>query len=151
MWELLKFQLCIKIVSFNAWISYFVWNFKVTLWNSTQNILPIHGKMCILFTGEIERPLRFKSSYVFLKLQQNLVNTVVADALARCFVRLDINSRVIGWVGYVGLPSKGKDSKYLHHLKAAKWRELQISFHVSTSISVGKRLSLPILFLQMYR
>ena len=47
----LKFQCCIKIISFNIWVRYFVWNFKGT-WNSTQNILPIHWKMEILFTGE---------------------------------------------------------------------------------------------------
>ena len=37
------------------------------LWNSTQNILPMHWKMQILFTGENLRALRFKSSYVVLK------------------------------------------------------------------------------------
>ena len=37
---------------FNVWVGCFVWNFKGTLWNSTQNILPIHWKMCILFTSE---------------------------------------------------------------------------------------------------
>ena len=45
-----KIQLCLKIVSFNVWVRYFVWNFKGSLWNSTQNILPIHSihwKMCI--------------------------------------------------------------------------------------------------------
>ena len=31
-----------KILTFNVWLRYFVWNFKVTLWNSTQSILPIH-------------------------------------------------------------------------------------------------------------
>ena len=30
----------------------FVWNFKGYLWNSTQNIWPIHWKMWILFTCE---------------------------------------------------------------------------------------------------
>ena len=44
-----------------------MWNFKGYLWNSTQNILPIHWKMWILFTGENLRALRFKSSLVFLK------------------------------------------------------------------------------------
>ena len=63
----LKFKCCIKIVSFNVWVRYFVWNFKGTLWNSAQNILPIHWKMCILFPCEYLRALRFKSSYVFLK------------------------------------------------------------------------------------
>ena len=53
----------------NVWVGYFVWNFKGYLWNSTQNILPIHWKMWILFTaaGENLRALRFKSSSVFLK------------------------------------------------------------------------------------
>ena len=32
-------------------LRYFVWNFKGTLWNSTQNILPIHRKMWILFVS----------------------------------------------------------------------------------------------------
>ena len=49
------------------WIRYFVWNFKGTLWNSTQNILPIHWKMRFLYNIEILRALRFKSSYAFLK------------------------------------------------------------------------------------
>ena len=38
----LKFSLWIKSTSFNLWVRYFVWNFKGTLWNSTQNIFPIH-------------------------------------------------------------------------------------------------------------
>ena len=46
-WELLSFQHCIKIISINVWARYFVWSFKGTLWNSTQNILPIHWKICI--------------------------------------------------------------------------------------------------------
>ena len=44
-YELLRFQCCIKITSFNVWVRSFVWNFKGYLWNSTQNILPIHRKM----------------------------------------------------------------------------------------------------------
>ena len=38
------------------------WNFKGTLWNSSQNILPIHWKMDILFSFENLRTLRVKSS-----------------------------------------------------------------------------------------
>ena len=37
--ELLKCHCCIKIISFNVWVRYFVWNFKGTLWNSTQKNL----------------------------------------------------------------------------------------------------------------
>ena len=53
-----------KIIAFNVCARYFVWNFKGYLWNSTQNILPIHWKMWILFTGKKLRTLRFKSSSV---------------------------------------------------------------------------------------
>ena len=49
------------------WVRYFVWNFKGTLWNSTQNILFIHWKIWFLYNIEILRALRFKSSYSFLK------------------------------------------------------------------------------------
>ena len=45
----LKFQCCIKIASFNVWVRYFEWNFEGNLGNSTQNILSIHWRMCILF------------------------------------------------------------------------------------------------------
>ena len=44
-----------------------MWNFKGTLWNSTQNILPIHWKISFLYNTDILRALKFKSSYVFLK------------------------------------------------------------------------------------
>ena len=44
-----------------------MWNFKGYLWNSTQNILPIHWKIRFLYDIEILRALRFKSSYAFLK------------------------------------------------------------------------------------
>ena len=44
-----------------------MWNYKGTLWNSTQNILPIHWKIGFLHNIEILSALRFKSSYAFLK------------------------------------------------------------------------------------
>ena len=44
-----------------------MWNFKGYLWNSTQNILPIHWKIWFLYSIGILRALRFKSSYAFLK------------------------------------------------------------------------------------
>ena len=59
-----------KKASFNVSVRYFVWNFKGTLWNSTQNLLPIHWKMCTSFAGENLRAVRFKSSEVFLKWPQ---------------------------------------------------------------------------------
>ena len=61
-----------KSTSFDVWARYFVWNFKGTLWNSTQNILPIHWKIWILCSIELLRALRFKSSYVFLKRPPDL-------------------------------------------------------------------------------
>ena len=45
----------------------FVWNFKGTLWNSAQNILPIHWKIWFLYNIEILKVLRFKSSCTFSK------------------------------------------------------------------------------------
>ena len=57
---------CIKIISFHVWLSYFVWNFKSPLWNSTQNILPLHWKICILWRGINFRAVRFKKmKYIF--------------------------------------------------------------------------------------
>ena len=44
-----------------------MWNFKRYLSSSSQNILPIHWKVCILFTGDNLRALRLKTSQVFLK------------------------------------------------------------------------------------
>ena len=44
-----------------------MWNFKVTLWNSTQNIWPIHWKIWFLYNIKILRAHRFKSSYAVLK------------------------------------------------------------------------------------
>ena len=41
--------------------------FQRGLWNSTQNILPIHWKMQLLYNVEILRALGFKSSYVVWK------------------------------------------------------------------------------------
>ena len=43
-----------------------MWNFIGHLWNSTQNILPIHWKV-FLWNIEILRALRVKSPYAFLK------------------------------------------------------------------------------------
>ena len=78
----------IKSTSFNVWVRYFVWNFKGTLWNSTQNIIPIHWKIWFLCNFEILRALRFKSSYVFLKRppghirEPNFINIVTILKLA---------------------------------------------------------------------
>ena len=61
-YELLNLRaLKISMLYKNVWVRYFVWNFKGYLWNSTQNISPIHWKMWILFKGEDLRALRFKS------------------------------------------------------------------------------------------
>ena len=59
-----------KTVSLNEWIRYFVRNFKGCLWNSKQNILSIHWKMCILFADGNLTALGFKSSLVFFKRPQ---------------------------------------------------------------------------------
>ena len=43
-----------------------MWNCKGILWNSTQNILPIHWKIWFLYSVQVLRAPRFKSSYAFL-------------------------------------------------------------------------------------
>ena len=63
----LKFSHVNKSTSFIVWVKCFMWNFKCTLWNSTQNNLPIHWKTSFLYKIEILRALRFESSYTFLK------------------------------------------------------------------------------------
>ena len=63
----LNFHMWIKSTSFNVWVKYFVCNFKGNLWNSTQNILPIHWKMWSLYNIKILRAFRFESSYAFMK------------------------------------------------------------------------------------
>ena len=66
-----KIRCYMKIASFIVWVRYSVWNFKRTLWNSTQNILPKHWKMSVLISGENLRALIFKSWEAFLKRPQN--------------------------------------------------------------------------------
>ena len=41
-----------KYSSFSEWARYFVWNFKGYLWNSTQNILPIHWKIRFWYNAQ---------------------------------------------------------------------------------------------------
>ena len=60
----LKISSVTKITYFNVWSRYFVWNFKGTIWNSTQ----IHSKIRLLYNVVILRAFKFKSSYAFLKL-----------------------------------------------------------------------------------
>ena len=60
-----------------------MWNFKGTLWNSTQNILPIHWKIQFLYNIEILRALRFKSSYAVLKRPPDWGETLGLGALGR--------------------------------------------------------------------
>ena len=43
----------------------FLWNCKGYLWNSTQNILPIHWKIWLLCNVENLRALKFKSSQIY--------------------------------------------------------------------------------------
>ena len=64
----LKISTLYKIASFNVWVRYFVWNFKGNLWNSTQNILPIHWKTW--FSHKIEILRIFRSFQVFWQWQQ---------------------------------------------------------------------------------
>ena len=60
---LLKFQHCIKIVSLNVWVRYFVWNFKVPCEIPHKISYPYNKKMYISYTDGNLRALWFKSSY----------------------------------------------------------------------------------------
>ena len=53
-----------------------MWNFKGTLWNSTQNIFPIRWKIWFLCNIAILRALRFKSPYAFLKRPPDYNKTI---------------------------------------------------------------------------
>ena len=61
-------HLHINILPVNVWVKYFERNCKCDLYDSTQNILPIHWKMFTLYRGKLSRALRlrFVSWYVLL-------------------------------------------------------------------------------------
>ena len=44
----LNFSMSHKMISYNVWEGFFVWNLKGTLWNSTQNTLSIRRKRCLI-------------------------------------------------------------------------------------------------------
>ena len=54
--------------AYNVWVRYLVWNFKGYIWNATQNIWPIHLKVCNVLRSEIFRAPRFMSLLAFLML-----------------------------------------------------------------------------------
>ena len=45
--EMQKYR-TVKCIFCCVWVPNFVWNFKRALWNFTQNLEPIHHKICIL-------------------------------------------------------------------------------------------------------
>ena len=53
-----------------------MWNFKRTLWNPTQNIIPIHWKIWFSCNVEILRAFRLKRSYAILKQPPGTVLSV---------------------------------------------------------------------------
>ena len=65
--RILKISILKKTVSLNVLVRYFVWNFEGFLWNSTQNTLQIHWKICRSLISEDLRAPRLTSSQVFLK------------------------------------------------------------------------------------
>ena len=52
----------------------------IYLWNSIQNILPIHWKINLLWNIEILRALRVKSSYAFLKRPPGHLDIIIRTA-----------------------------------------------------------------------
>ena len=106
-----KCQCCTKMISFSVWMRYFVWNFKDSLWNSTQNILPIYWKMCILF------------------LYPGAHNEDVGEVYCFHSVRLSVHpprmlcplcgSLPISWIG---ISSRGIGIVFLEYLKTSNIR-----------------------------
>ena len=70
-----------KIFFFNVWVRYFVWNFEGNLWNSTHNILPLHGKMCSLLINE---NLRTPSLQALNTLKPSQNGRHFADDIFKC-------------------------------------------------------------------
>ena len=66
-WELSNIHISTNETSFNVWVRNFVWYFKGSLWNSRQNILPMHWNTWFKYNVENSRALRLTSLYVFLK------------------------------------------------------------------------------------
>ena len=100
----------IKSAPFNVWVKYFVCNFKVTLWNSTQNILPTHWKIWFLYNIEILRALRFKSSYAFL--------------ISIIWPRHIGNRELLGWRWWFWICIKPLCFRSVNHI----WTEVIISY-----------------------
>ena len=63
-WEFLKCQCCIKSISFNVWVRYFVWNFKIAFWNWNSKMWYPYIERCVL--SNKLRHLRLKSLWSFL-------------------------------------------------------------------------------------
>ena len=117
-----------------------MWNFKGTLWNSTQNILPIHWKIWLLYNIEILRALRFKSSYapwyrqaifdskghvVFLCWMQDLCNITVKWICTSC-------NYILMWVSCYSRLQLGHHLSYIADL----WCNLiQVCRYIYASIN----------------
>ena len=53
-WELVNLHFSTNYTYFSVWVRYFVWTFKVYLWNytHTKNILPIHWEIWFIWKVE---------------------------------------------------------------------------------------------------
>ena len=118
-----------------------MWNFKGYLWNSTQNILPIHWtcwKMCILSTYDNLRALRIKSSYAFLKhppddlempcmikiLATNVAPYWIADEISDCVTVSDYSAAWLASKGFpIVIPGGPRDWLYTGWLWCQIWKD----------------------------
>ena len=118
----------IKSTSFNVWVRYFAWNFKGTLWNSTQNILPIHWKIWFLCNFEILRALRFKSSYLAHKCFWNTPQVLINSSNSMPWeIAPTTYSVITNRALYTGIfPQKIKVAKIQPFLKKKKKRNKDI-------------------------
>ena len=102
----------IKSASFNVWVRYFEWNFKGTLWNSTQNIWPIHWKIWFLYNNESLRALRFKSPCAFFKRPPGPLTEVTTPQQMR-LRKIDIHEMRATRLEYLENTSHSFDSFFL--------------------------------------
>ena len=110
----LKFLLVNEIHIFQCMGKIYIeWNFKSTIWNYTQNILPVQWKIWFLYNIWIWRALRFMGAYTFLKrkfkkihLKKMLqsVNQFVHQTCADSYrlflqpIRLDVDNCIVKYL-----------------------------------------------------
>ena len=129
--ELLKFQCYMIKSSYSVYVwRLFLWNFKCSLWNVAQNILPVHQEMFILVKDENVIALTFTSHKPILKRALNNLKTpcsawnalwvVIKSILYQLSNLITIHLFLIGYKVHfhIGLYSVNEPDP---HYKATTW------------------------------